>query len=339
MALIYPNNYELREIGPVKVARLSQDRLGFKIMPLRNVNAGQVRWRQKDNTFGLQQLRGLDGSPSKVNRVGSTEYSYDPGVFGEFEQVGETELTRRAGSYSNPAPIDVSDIVVEMQDQLVARELDLQEYAIWTLLTTGTITIQGPGNMPTWTQTFVIQTLSGSDWSTASTATPLADFRSAALLGAGKGISFGANSMAVMNRVTATRMLANTNASDIFGRRAGGGNTLNSLVDANRILADNDLPQIEIYDEGYLNDSNTFTRYVADDKVVVIGARVSGEQVGEYVVTRNANNPGMAAGSYEMVIDQTQNPMARPPKTVEYHRGHNGGPVLYFPSAVIVASV
>jgi hypothetical protein len=134
----YPTNYELSQIEPDLTARAAAGRLGLDIMPVRNVNAGEVRWSQQDNFYGLQALRGLDGAPTRVQRVGTKTYTYEPGVFGEFIDITETELTRRAGYAPNGTPIDIADLVVDADQQLINREFDRIEATIWALLTTGT---------------------------------------------------------------------------------------------------------------------------------------------------------------------------------------------------------
>jgi hypothetical protein len=53
-------------------------------------------------------------------------------------------------------------------------------------------------------------------------------------------------------------------------------------------------------------------------------------------MTRNANNPDLAPGPYMRVIDTGEIVI---PRSIEVHDGHNGGPVIYFPSAVVVMSV
>jgi hypothetical protein len=52
-------------------------------------------------------------------------------------------------------------------------------------------------------------------------------------------------------------------------------------------------------------------------------------------MTRNANNPGAAPGAYQKVVDNTDDV----PRTVIVHDGHNGGPVVYYPSAICVMTV
>lgn len=342
MAYIYPQNREIQAIGPDKVARAQANRVGFQLLPERAVNAGRVEWTQRDNYRGLQQLRGLDGAPSHVARVGENRYSYAPGVYGEFEVVTETELVNRAGGVTADVPIDVSDLVMSAQDQLISRENDRKESIIWTLLTTGTFSVTSPGGNVVFTDTFTLQTQSASDWSTVATATPMADLRATALLGLGRGVTFNGRATAYMNQVTANYLFANTNANDYGGKKLAGGANFLSLREINGFLLDNDLPQVVIYDEGYYNDANSFVRFIPTDKVVVVGARASGERLGEYVLTRNAMNPGMAPGSYEFVKDKTGNGpdgQKQVPPSIEVHRGHNGGPVLYFPSAIVLMSV
>jgi hypothetical protein len=139
-----------------------------------------------------------------------------------------------------------------------------------------------------------------------------------------------------MNRKTSNRMLANTNAADLYGRRTAGLGTFNSLDQVNQLLAGDDLPNIVVYDEGYLDSSGTFQPYIADNKVVVVGKRPAGQSLGAYRYTRNANNPDLAPGAYMKIIDTAERSV---PRTIEVHDGHNGGCVLYFPSAIVIMSV
>lgn len=342
MAYLYPTNRELSEILPVKIARSSESRLGFQIMPIREVRAAIVQWTQKDNYFGLQQLRGLDGAPVHVNPVGLNEYSYTPGVYGEFMTVTETELTIRAGSTTLDVPIPVDDLVMDRQDQLTGRELDRIEYMIWTLLTTGTFSVPLPGGGIGFTATFTIQTQSALvAWATVATATPLKDFRATKLLGRGKGVTFGTGAKAYMNSTTANLLLSNTNASDLGGKRILGGNTVDSINGMNTILTAQGAPTIVEYDEGYYDSTNTFQLFIPDSKVVIVGQRPAGQRIGEYVKTLNANNPGRAPGSYSYVIDRANaiNGEKRTPPNMEVHQGHNGGPTLQYPGSIVVLTV
>jgi hypothetical protein len=103
------------------------------------------------------------------------------------------------------------------------------------------------------------------------------------------------------------------------------------------MLGDN-LPNIVVVEDGYYTDGGVWTQFLADETVVIVGARPAGETVGEYRKTRNASNADLGPGSYAQVVDslQTGTPI---PRRISVHRGQNGGPVIYYPSAVVVMSV
>lgn len=341
---LYPTQRELRTLGAELVAQETlNDPLLGRVFPITSVNSAMLKWSLDADDYGLQQLRGLNGAPLSVQRIGRTDYVSRPGYFGEFETVDEEELTLRSADVSGTARIDVSDLVVMAYSQLRKREITRIRQIGWTLLTTGTFSISGKGSTLTYTDTFSLQTYSASDWSTVSTATPLADFRAVQALGAQYGVTFGARAIAVMNRVTANRMLGNTNSSDLAGRRTNGGGTITSVPRVNgEVLTSEDLPTVVVMDDGYKNDSGTFTRFIADDKVVVLGLRNDGDKIGEYRMTRNmVNGSNGAPGHYEFVKDYIQGinaPKEVPPK-IEVHGGHNGGPVIFRPNAIVIMSV
>lgn len=342
---VYPTNYELNAIAPALIARKSETRVGLQILPVREVPAAVIEWDQMDNFKGLQQLRGLDGSPTHVKKVGQKRYAYEPGVYGEFQTITETELTKRAGSIVDidHTPIPIGDLVLSAQDFLQTRELDRIEYMIWLLLTTGTFSVSSPSGV-IHTDTFALQTATRAvAWASTGSATPLADLRGVQLMGRGKGANFGAQATMWMNRSTANDLLANTTATDLGGKRITAGNTPNSINDINKILLDQDLPQIGVYDEGYFDDNNNvFNLFIPNNKVVVVGKRQQGQRIGEYVKTRCMVNPNAAAGSYSFVKDKTGNgPDGTKivPPSIEIHQGHNGGALIYYPGSVVVLTV
>lgn len=344
MAFVYPIARELLEIDPEKVATAMAGNPIFDIMPVRTVDMPLVQWTQEDNWFGLQQLRGLDGQPTMVKPVGAKTYSYEPGIFGEFRQVTETELTLRAGSVRQDVPIDVSDLVTKCQDQLISREVERMGQIGWTLVSTGTFSVSLPGSGGVgFTDTFTLPTYTASDWSALTTGTPLLDFRAMAVANVGKGADFGAGATAYMNRITANYLLGNTNAADLGGRRVNN-STIANLMEVNRVTVEQDTPQIKIVDDGYYDDSNAWTRHIATDKVVVVGRRKPGQPIAEYLLTRNMNNPNGEYGDpgrYMYIKDRTRaiNGEKQTPPNIEVHRGHNGGPVIYYPASIVIMNV
>lgn len=332
---LFPANAELKEIEQIKLPRLVADRLIFRIMPMVTVDAHLLMWEQEDNWQGLQNARGLNGQPTRVKKVGAKRYQMEPGVYGEFEVLNEQELTTRRAYGTFGQPVRVDDLVMRAQDKLLQRRLDRIENIGWTLLTTGTFSVSDPAGVLQHTDTFSLQTFSaGTAWSTAATSTPLADLRAVQLLSRGYSVNFGAQAMAVMNRTTWNNFIKNTNAADFGGKKGVGLQSISSVADANRVLAGEDLPQLMVYDEGYIDEAGAFQLYIPNGKVVIVGQRPGGTPIADYAMTRNANNPEMAPGPYvQTVVEQ------RPPRSIEVHDGHNGGPRIYYPSAIVIMSV
>ena len=334
---IYPSNAELREVAQTKLPNLVKDRPAFDILPIVTKDVDILRWEQKDNYVGLQQVRGLNGRPGRVARIGAKVYTMTPGVYGEFTTVDELELTRRRPFGVFNGAISIDDLVMECQDQLLGRRLDRIEKIVWDLLTAGTFSVAGPDGVTMHTDTFTLQTASAAvAWATFATATPLKDFRAVQLLSRGYSVSFGADAKAYMNRVTFNNLVANTNTADLAGRRTSGLQTVLTLGEINSVLAGEGLPQIVIFDGGYLDSSGTFQPFIPNSKVVVVGRRLDGAPIGNYVYTRNANNPGLEPGPYMKVVDNEEREV---PRLIEVHDGHNGGPIIEFPSAVVILTV
>src|SRR5260221_12406325 len=92
---LYPSAVELRQVAQELVPRLTAAREGFSIFPLNNMDSSILEWEQKDNYKGLQQVRGLNGMPSRVEPIGGKRYLYVPGAYGEFELIDERQITER----------------------------------------------------------------------------------------------------------------------------------------------------------------------------------------------------------------------------------------------------
>lgn len=332
----YPDNSELQLLDRELAAVLTLDNPLFEVMPIVEVNSHDLLWDIPNNITGLTNLRGLNGQPGNVTRLGANRFRVRPGVYGEFGTIDEDEMTRRAELGTYNVPVNVDDLVREIQDQITNRRVSLITKIGWLLLSTGTFSIANTHSGIVHTDTFDPQDYNASTWGTVNTATPLADFRAVQLLSRGKGVSFGANAKAFMNRTTFNYLVANTNASDLAGKRQSGLAQPLSLSDINTVLLGEGLPQIVIMDDGYLNDSGTFVSFIADNKVVVVGARPGGAKIADFAMTRNANNPGVAPGAYMFVKNRVGETV---PPTIEVHGGFNGGPRLYYPNAVVIMDV
>lgn len=334
---VYPTSVELTEIAQDLTPRLEADREIFNILPVRSVDSHLLEWEQLDNYIGLQQVRGLGGDPPRVKAIGAKRYQMEPGVYGEFRRIDEVQLTARRQYGTFGTPINITDLVREAQEQLLLRRLDRQELIGWTLLSTGTFSVAGPMGTVLHTDTFTLKTYTaGVTWATSATAVPLANFRAVKLLGRGSSSKFGAGATAYMNQTTFNSLVTNTNANDLAGRRVTGLLSPLNLQEIGTILMGEDLPKIRIYDEGYIDDSGTFQLFIPNNKVIVVGQRPAGQRLGEYRMTRNANNADLAPGPYMKVVDEGERTV---PRVIDVHDGHNGGPVLYFPGGFVVMTV
>lgn len=335
--ITYGTNAEISEIAQDKLPRLVADRPIFQIFPIVNSDSSLIIWEQKDNYKGLQQVRGLDGQPGRVTPLGANQYQMKPGVYGEYQPINETMLTerRKYGTFNEPVAID--DLVMEAQDLLLGRRLDRLEKNAWDLLTTGTFSVSLPNGAVAHTDSYTTQTLNASTWSNHTTATPLADLRAARLKGRGTSSSFGSGAQAWANQSEIDHLLANTNAADLGGKRMAGLAQPLKLSDVNEILTGEGLPNLFPYDESYLRESDgAYQLFIPDGVLVIVGKRPGNAPVGKYVMTRNANNPGMAPGPYMKVIDKGEDQV---PREIQVHDGHNGGCVIEYPSAIIIVDI
>lgn len=335
----YPTNLELREIEQDLLPVLTLNDPLFEHFPIATVNEDLLAWESSDNFIGLQSARGLNGDPVRVRNVGGRRWVMEPGYYGEFATIDEIELTRRRPLGAFAGTVDITDLVRKRQDQLLSREITRIRQIGWTLLTAGTFAVLNERGAVVHTDSYRTQVFNALvAWAVPANATPLANFRAVQLLSRGSSVNFGAGAKAYMNRTTFSLLVSNTNPNDIAGRRVTGLLSPLNLEEINRILLGEGLPEVVVHDDGYFDDAGAWQQFIPNNVVVVIGRRTSGSRVGEYRMTRNANNPDFGPGSYVNVVDSidTGNPV---PRKIDVHRGHNGGPVLYHPNAIVVMNV
>jgi len=215
----YPDAAELREIEPELLPMAEEEDPIFKEFPIEESEYDRLIWVQKDNYFGLQQVRGLEGEPRAVKRVGSKQYDMEPGEYGEYTTIDSKELQQRRKLATWNEPINIDELVGDAQMLLLRRRIDRIRYIIWTLLTTGQFAIPQADGTILHADRFPLRTATSAvAWTTYATATPFADFQAVQLLALGQSVDFGAGATMWMNRVTANALLRNANPADIFGR-------------------------------------------------------------------------------------------------------------------------
>lgn len=334
----YMTTEEMRQIDPDLIVRETTGDPIFDLFPVVSTQADRLVWEQRDNYKGLQQVRGLNGEPRRVKQVGRGKFSMEPGVYGEYMDVDEAEMTRRASPTSTGMPVDISDLVAERQQQLLARQTNRMRWLLWELVVNGRFAVLNEAGAVTHADAYDQQVYTASvAWATSATATPIANFRAVSRLTRGTSNSMGANATAYMNQTTFDALLTNTNAADLGGKIVTNRDQPRDEIEINEVLVGYGIPRVRVFDDGYIDDANTFTYWIPDSKVVVVGARTNGARLGEMRMTRNVQNGDGAAGAYYDVIDTIG--IKGPPRKIEVHRGWNGGPALFHPGSICVMNV
>lgn len=342
VSLVFPTATELSLIERSLLPVLTQDDEIFKMFPIVEKDSPLIEWEQKDSFRGLMSPRGINGSPESIKLLGSNRFQMKPGRYGNYIPINETdiELRRQVGTVNTPIPID--DLVIDAQEQLLNIRINRLRKILWDLVSTGTYSVpSGLAGAIMATDTFPLQTSTAATaWATVASATPLADLRALKLKLRGYSTEFGKGSKMYANSLYVNYLLNNANSNDLAGKRRDMGATFNVLEDVNRVMTASDLPEIVEYDKGYYDDSGTFQTFIPNNKVVVVGKRTNNATVGEFHMTRNANNPNAEPGPYTMVVDSLGDGNSQPvPRTIQVHDGFNGGPAIFYPQSIIILTV
>lgn len=336
----YPTNAELITIAQELVPDLTMDDPIFSIFPIRMRNASRLRWQQMDNFVGTMDLRGAGGEPIRINRVGTKIYEAEPGYFGNFGTLDEVEMTNRAmmsATGIGAAPIKVTDLVNEVQLQLLSRQVTSIKSLMWNLAISGALTLTLPNGGVGFSASYSLTTFTASPlWSSTTTATPLADLLSMQRLhGRGTSNFYDSRATLWLNSKDSANVLQNSNALDLGGKRVSPLSTITSMEDVNRFLLAQGSPQIRVYDGSYLDNSGAVQMYIPDGTGLLVAGRPGGETPGEFQMTRNLMNPDGAPGPYTFVDDRTQGVMKSVPPRIDVHGGFNGGPCIVRPTQLI----
>lgn len=329
ITLTFPTSEDLRRVEQVLVPQLAEADPLFGIMPMREVDSHIISWIQKDSFTGLQQIRGLGGAPSRVQRVEDNRYTMTPGVYGEYMDIDEIILTAKADPVTM-RPINLTSEVAECQLQLLQRRFDRIKYIGWNALMGRFSVANGRGVIHT--DAFDVQYVDVSTaWNDYDDSTPLVDLSTIAnTYSRGRSCSFRSDATLYGTGSTISDLYLNVNPEDLGGKKIGGGNTTLGLGDTNKVLEAFGLPQLKPYDGGYFSEgTKTWNTFIPDGYLLLVGKRM-GATPGYYAMTRNAQTG--QPGAYSFVDDDPK----RVPRSPRVHDGHNGGPCLEFPGDVVL---
>ena len=336
MSFVYSPNRALRAVAQKLIDKTAASNPFTRWFPLRETQYAMVQWERKDSTYGLMAGRGYNGKPPKVAGLGSDRKTKVPGVYGESLPIDELELTTRAQPATYGLPVNIDDLIIERTKQGRTRMFNRMILHIVTLLTTGRYVAKDAKGAVIEEDAITPQIYTPTHlWSDLTNSTPWADFQALALLDLGLSVMFNQQSVAVMTQKTFNYYRQNQNQDDIAGRKTKFGATYNNLGDINELHQDDGLPQILIFNDSYLDDSNTAQRYLLDGYVIVMGKRSDDEPLGEFILTRNASNKDFGSQLYYEVIDK----QFGQPRSIEVQMGYNGGLAVYQSEAIIVMKV
>ena len=338
-----PSQFELqgavnvRKIAQVKLKRLAEGRLGLELFPLVKVNANVITYEQMGVFRGLMATRHQSGPAGRARLPGANAWTAPPGYYASTVVIDEPDILNRRELGSWDQWDDDGRQTAMASDLLTQQMLDRMEKNAFDLLFTGSYVVVDQAGTEAMRDVYPIQQFTpGTAFSNRSASTPLDFIRTtvATLEAAGVSVDYRGGTL-LMNRSTANEVVGNQNAADIGGKRLANGATANALEDVNALLLANDLPQIQIYNEGYYQEpegTGPFTRFAPTGKIALVGKRTDGEPVGESNVTRAAQNDGQAADWFLFVNDYRKAVPAR----IEVTGGFNGGPKAYHPEALAI---
>lgn len=350
----YGQNYDLLPLVQAEwLSRGLKGRRLLELFPLAFYDTSLVEWEQLDAAFGIMSLRGLGGLPPAVPFPGFRKFAMEPGYYGEHSRLDYEQLTkmREPGTRGDVADFDtLSNTAIQ---QLTERALNRMEDVVAKLLTTGQFYVANQGGGLTHADTIANYrvTIPTTPWSTSGSAAPITDIMNAkANLQQGTTTSFGPKSTFLCNSYTFNDIVQSAQFQN--GYKLQFGQTPLSDADVNKLMQAIQGPQIEVYDGGYFANPGTatgrpsgWTFFLPRGFGVWVGSRPDGQQVGEFILTRNPDaftpdteapdfatrNPDLDApawidGLYTRYYEHTM----EPPTYRRWDVGFNGGPALLY---------
>lgn len=332
-----PTNAEMQTLQQDLMPRFINGRLAYNLLPFKESDFAQIIFHEPDIFRGMQNWRGLDKPTRTVrdhwNPYGSMR-AVEPGYWGESDCISEAFLTRAAQPGTCMEVIDLTEHIVRRQERLLERRYNRIEFNIWQALIFGKYEALSDSGQVMEQQFFNVQQVSSIvPWSDPLLSTPMADFRCIKLRGRGTSASFGPTANAYMNAVTANCLFRNLNPVDIGKSALTACCTWQGLDVINQQFAAQELPKLHIYDEGFVDENGNFFPYLPDGYVAILGTRPGNVPLGHYWLTRNAVGCAISSGFWTKLVDTCDREV---PRRISLYDGHNGGPAIEYPKAVIV---
>lgn len=371
-----PTNWEQETVALMPDLTWSKMRFGsdplLSILPVSYTDAAQVRWDQYQSPFGLTPLRGVDAAPDAVKLPGLKTYQADPGFYGMYTQLRESEILFERQPNTVNEPLDVGDrlgkLILDSSVLIVNRFRQMAG----TLLVSGEFTnVNASGELTHHYKLDNYQTFSpandgstGPGWAADPTnADPIGDliYWQTKKLNRGTDADFGSASKILCNPTVVNDLWNTTSVRERFKSKFGAtvlrGDMPNLDGDnsINKLLTGMGLPPLEVVKDGYYSteqaaidqDPDDFTYAIADKSLIWVGVRPEGQPVGALKLTRHAGVGAYGGEQYpEVGVDNDQRVelakgiymrahfINRMPHRYEIEMGFNACPIIYYRRAV-----
>lgn len=348
MSLIvtFPTNQELNQV--VQAFEVDpKEYIGKEILPDNESMYQIVEWDERDADRGLTAPHVMGTDPKTDVRQGSKKHSYTPLCFKETDILKESEILRSRELGTLNGTLDMSREVAKIAKDRFVKTEGRKEKLRWDTLK-GQISINENGVVVE--ETFNVQGYSfTTGWDVLDDATPLRDLNAMKLLFRGTGASAQGAKLYV-SQETANFLLENNNPDDLKGFQNSNFVRVGySVEDVNKILTARGLPEIVVYEGGYIAENGDFKQFLETGDFVLVGKRPAGQSVGDWMSTPSLHNHknGMPAPGYFSIIEVNGQPSeqvgavsfdqlgsSKNPK-VEITGGEYGGTRLIYPKSVI----
>jgi|CXWL01.1.fsa_nt_gi hypothetical protein len=350
LTLTFPTNAELNEVVQAFEAS-PEDYIGKQILPDNESMFQEVRWDERDHDRGITSAHTMGTDPKTGTRQGSRTRSYTPIPFKETDLLKEDEILRSRQLGTMAGTLDLSEEIARIAKDRFDKTEARKEKLRWDTLL-GAIAINENGVKVD--ETFPVQTHDVAvAFGTAATAAPLKEFNAVKLKFRKTGASAD-GAKAYLNQTTANMLLENQNAGDLKGFQNANFTQLPYSIDeANKVLKVRGLPELVVYDEGWVDDNDDLQLFIPDNRIIVVGKRKKGQSVGDFMSTPSLHNNrnGQPAPGFFSIIEVNGSPSeqvgavsmgqlgsSKNPK-VEITGGIYGGTRLIYPKSVIVMDV
>lgn len=305
MALLFPTTREITHVVRNRVGDTTKF-IGKKICPIVPVYAAEIEYDVLYPAYGMTSAHKIGartrvvGTPKQETKRSGTAYWKDKGILDEEKLL----FLRKAGTINERAAREaVMQLALQQDTRLDVRV----EWLVWQMLVNNKIHVDENGvkydvvfGLP---EKMDISVDTAQKW-TASTCNPINTL--VKLLQGYKGTGAKARTI-YMNSNTASQAIQSTEFRDLLKQSnfAGYLSPLNATAALKLLIPNVDF---EIYDEGYLDEAQTFQYFLPDGEIVVYGD-YPGEKVMDFGSTISLYNGGLdkpQPGKFALIKDKSQ---------------------------------